>query len=174
MGRSLATETGGGEITLEQKLEDPRGPIQDSRLGPSIEWAMGNRLLLTLYIEEAMEGQGMGEGELDAFMADLVADLNDIEAVSAALASTEETEGGTKALGTFLLGVLTAEVNGENAMKVIRYLRSRLADRPIRLKLSRKGPDGTDVAVEMEGSARDKEAMEALLTRLEACVQKVS
>jgi hypothetical protein len=72
--------------------------------------------------------------------------------------------------------VLSAEVNGENAMKVIRYLRSRLAEhpQPIRLKLSRKGPDGTDVAVEMEGSARDKEAMETLLTRLEACVQKVS
>jgi len=137
---------------------------------------MGNRLLLTLYLEEALEGQGMGEGELDAFIAGLVADLNDIEAVNAALASAEETEGGTKALGTFLLGVLSAEVNGENAMKVIRYLRSRLAEQPqpIRLKLSRKGPDGTDVAVEMEGSARDKEAMEALLTRLEACVQKVS
>lgn len=172
----MATETGGGEITLEQKREDPRGQIQLSILGQWIGLAMGNPLLLTLYLEEAMEGQGVGEGELDAFMAGLVADLNDIEAVSAALASAEETEGGTKALGTFLLGVLSAEVNGENAMKVIRYLRSRLAEQPqpIRLKLSRKGPDGTDVAVEMEGSARDKEAMEALLTRLEACVQKVS
>ena len=137
---------------------------------------MDNRLLLTLSLEEAGEGHGMEEGELDAFMAGLVADLNDIEAVNAALASAEETEPGSKALGTFLLGVLTAEVNGENAMKVIRYLRSRLAgqSQPIRLKLSRKGPDGTDVAVEMEGSAKDKEAMEALLTRLEACVQKVS
>jgi hypothetical protein len=137
---------------------------------------MDHALLLTLCLEEAGEGERMEKGELDAFMAGLVADLNDIEAVNAALASGEETERGTKALGTFLLGVLTAEVNGENAMKVIRYLRSRLADQPqpIRLKLSRKGPDGTDVAVEMEGSAKDKEAMEALLSRLEACVQKVS
>ena len=106
---------------------------------------MDNRLLLTLSLEEAGEGHGMEEGELDAFMAGLVADLNDIEAVNAALASAEETEPGSKALGTFLLGVLTAEVT-----------------------------DGTDVAVEMEGSAKDKEAMEALLTRMEACVQKVS
>lgn len=137
---------------------------------------MDDRLLLTLTLGEAGEGHGMEAGELDAFMAGLVTDLNDIEAVTAALASAEETERGTKALGMFLLGVLTAEVNGENALKVIRYLRSRLADQsqPIRLKLSRKGPDGTDVAVEMEGSAKDKEAMEALLTRLEACVQKVS
>jgi len=137
---------------------------------------MDNHLVLTLSLEGAGEGSGLEEGDLDAFMASLVADLNDIEAVNAALASAEDTERGTKALGTFLLGVLTAEVNGENAMKVIRYLKSRLAEQPqpIRLKLSRKGPDGTDVAVEMEGSARDKEAMEALLTRLEACVQKVS
>lgn len=137
---------------------------------------MDHALLLTLCLEEGGDGHGMEAGELDAFMAGLVADLNDIEAVNAALASAEETERGTKALGTFLLGVLTAEVNGENGMKVIRYLRSRLADQsqPIRLKLSRKGPDGTDVAVEMEGSAKDKEAMEALLSRLEACVQKVS
>lgn len=137
---------------------------------------MDHPLLLTLCLEEGGEGERMENGDVDAFMAGLVADLNDIEAVSASLASAEDTERGTKALGTFLLGVLTAEVNGENAMKVIRYLRSRLAEQPqpIRLKLSRKGPDGTDVAVEMEGSARDKEAMEALLTRLEACVEKVS
>lgn len=137
---------------------------------------MDNRLLLTLSLEEAGEGGGLEKGDLDVFMAGLVADLNDIEAVSASLATAEGTERGTKALGTFLLGVLTAEVNGENAMKVIRYLKSRLAEQPqpIRLKLSRKGPDGTDVAVEIEGSARDKEAMEALLSRLEACVQQVS
>ena len=137
---------------------------------------MDHPLLLTLCLEEGGEGERMEKGDVDTFMAGLVADLNDIEAVSASLASAEDTERGTKALGTFLLGVLTAEVNGENAMKVIRYLRSRLAEQPqpIRLKLSRKGPDGTDVAVEMEGSARDKEAMEALLTRLEACVEKVS
>lgn len=137
---------------------------------------MDNRLLLTLSLEEVGEAGGLEEGDLDAFIASLVADLNDIEAVNAALASAEEREPGSKALGTFLLGVLTAEVNGENAMKVIRYLKSRLAEQPqpIRLKLSRKGPDGTDVAVEMEGSARDKEAMEALLSRLEACVQQVS
>ena len=86
--------------------------------------AMDTRLLLTLSLEGAGEGSGLEEGDLDAFMAGLVADLNDIEAVSAALASAEESEPGSKALGTFLLGVLTAEVNGENAMKVIRYLKS--------------------------------------------------
>ena len=116
---------------------------------------MFNPMMLTLSLEEVGEAGGLEDGDLDAFMAGLVADLNDIEAVSAALASAEETERGTKALGTFLLGVLTAEVNGENVMKVIRCLRSRLAEQPqpIRLKLSRKGQDGTDVAVEMEGSA---------------------
>lgn len=138
--------------------------------------AVEQQLLLTLALEEGEEGQGMEKEVLDAFMAELVADLNAIEAVHAARGISEETEPGTKALGTFLLGVLTAEVNGENAMKVIRYLRSRLVGQPqpIRLKLSRKGPDGTDVAVEVEGSAEDQEAIEALLTRLEACVQQVS
>jgi hypothetical protein len=71
---------------------------------------------------------------------------------------------------------LTAEVNGRNALKAVRYLRSRLLDRsrPIRLKLSRKGGDGAELAVELEGSAKDQEAIDALLTRLEACVRRLS
>ena len=145
-------------------------------LPPPPTAAMDNGLLLTLTLEGAAEGSAEDQRAADAFIAGLVADLNDIEAVRAHSATGEEAEPGSKALGELLLGVLSAEVNGENAIKVLRYLRMRLLDqpRPIRVKLSRKeGVDWIEQAVEVEGSATDQEAIDALLTRLESCVQRL-
>lgn len=114
--------------------------------------------------------------ELDDLVAGLVADLNTIDAVNAALASAEPSEPGSKALGALLLGALTAEVNGANARKLVGYLRQRLLEtpRPVRVKLSRKDAAGAEVAVELEGTAADREALEALLSRVEACVTRLS
>jgi len=114
--------------------------------------------------------------ELDDLVAGLVADLNTIDAVNAALASAEPSEPGSKALGALLLGALTAEVNGANARKLVGYLRQRLLEspRPVRVKLSRKDAAGAEVAVELEGTAADQEALEALLSRVEACVTRLS
>jgi len=55
--------------------------------------------------------------ELDDLVAGLVADLNTIDAVNAALASAEPSAPGSKALGALLPGALTAEVNGANTRK---------------------------------------------------------
>ena len=78
-------------------------------------------------------------------------------------------------MGAFLLGVLQAEVSVENALKVARFLKTRLLDGspqpPIRLRLARTNADGSVTAVELEGAAADQEAMEALLSRLEASVE---
>ena len=138
--------------------------------------AMDNGLLLTLTLEGAAEGSAEDQRAADAFLAGLVADLNDIEAVRAHSATGEEAEPGSKALGELLLGVLSAEVNGENAIKVLRYLRMRLLDqpRPVHVKFSRKeGADWNELVVEVEGSAKDQEAIDALLTRLEMCVERL-
>jgi hypothetical protein len=112
---------------------------------------------------------------MDGFVAGLVADLNGIEPGSATTLSAEEAEPGSKALGALLLGAMTAEVNGENALKVIRYIYSRLLEQPspIRLKLSRKGSDGAEVVVELEGSPRNQEAMKALLVDAEDVVRRL-
>ncbi len=137
---------------------------------------MAANLLLTLTLEDTAGASAEGKRAVDAFVAGLVADLNGIEAGSANTLSAEEAEPGSKALGALLFGVLTAEVSGENALKVLRYLHSRLVEQPhpIRLRLSRKGMDGAEVIVELEGSPRHQETMMALLTEAEDVVRRLS
>lgn len=136
---------------------------------------MAAGLLLTLTLEDTTEGSSEEKLGVDGFVAGLVADLNGIELGSATTLSAEEAEPGSKAIGALLLGAMTAEVNGENALKVIRYIYSRLLEQPnpIRLKLSRKGSDGAEVVVELEGSPRKQEAMKALLLDAEAVVRRL-
>jgi hypothetical protein len=114
---------------------------------------MADTLLFSLTLTEAPEGGRCNPEELEAFIAGLVADLNEIEAVRAAPARSEAMEPGSKGLGAWLLGVLFAEVNGENALLlVVRTVLNFLQERgvplnvPIKLGLSRKGADGAEPA----------------------------
>lgn len=114
---------------------------------------MADTLLFSLTLTEAPEGGRCNPEELEAFIAGLVADLNEIEAVRAAPARSEAMEPGSKGLGPWLLGVLFAEVNGENALLlVVRTVLNFLQERgvplnvPIKLGLSRKGADGAEPA----------------------------
>lgn len=139
--------------------------------------AMDDGLLLTLRLDGVAEGSAEEKHAADAFIAGLVAELQDLEGVEASCATGEEAEPGTKALGPLLLGMLTAEVNGELlALKVVRFLCGRLQEQgqPIRLTLTRKGGDGAEVAVQLEGSARDQAAMAALLSQAEEAVRRLS
>jgi hypothetical protein len=137
---------------------------------------MAEGLRLTLALEQgAGEGNSTIDGEMvDALLSELIADLNSIESVHAEQAHAEVPEG-SKAVGAFLLGVLQAEVSVANAIKVVRFLKARLADGqpqpPIRLKLERTADGG--VTAELEGAAADQDAMRALLERLEASVEKL-
>ena len=145
-------------------------------MGHNEQLAMAAGLLLTLTLEDTAEGSSEEKLAVDRFVAGLVADLNGIEPGSATTLSAEEAEPGSKALGALLLGALAAEVNGElAALKVVRFLCSRLAEQPhpIRLKLSRKGRDGEEVVVELEGSPRNQEAMKALLKEAEDVVRRL-
>jgi hypothetical protein len=138
---------------------------------------MADGLLITLSLDGALESSQEQKRAVDDFIFSLVADLNSIEAVRAVTSSSFEAAQGSKGLDNFLLGVMTAEVKGELAgLKVVRYLCSRLAEQPhpIRLKVSRKGSDGTDVLIDMELSPRNKEAMTALLAEAEVVVRRMS
>lgn len=169
---------------------------------------MADTLLFSLTLTEAPEGGRCNPEELEAFIAGLVADLNEIEAVRAAPARSEAMEPGSKGLGAWLLGVLFAEVNGENALLlVVRTVLNFLQERgvplnvPIKLGLSRKGadgaepappapdapissvikvklsikrPDGVEQLLELEGSARDQQVLEALLLQAGACLQTLA
>ena len=134
------------------------------------------RLILAMEPHSGDGEAAMADEIVDALMCALIADLNSIETVRAEPGRAEAPEG-RKAVGGFLLGVLKAEVSVANAIKVVRFLKARLLDGqpqpPIRLKLARTGADGSVTAVELEGSAADQEAMEALLGRLEASVEKL-
>ena len=113
-------------------------------------------------------------------MAELVADLNGIEGVLAE-AGQGEPQPGSKAIGSLLLGQLSAQLNGKNALKVLGYLKRRLIDQPqppqavqtpLRLKLSHTTASGEAVALELEAPASDQAALLAMFDRAEAFVAR--
>lgn len=62
---------------------------------------------------------------------------------------------GAKALGGFLLGMLTAEVNPDNFKKLMRFLCDRISHKTIKLKI--KAPDGREI--ELEASSPEEFAL---------------
>ena len=113
-------------------------------------------------------------------MAELVADLNEIEGVLAE-AGQGEPQPGSKAIGSLLLGQLSAQLNDKNALKVLGYLKRRLIDQPLppqavqtplRLKLSHTTASGEAVALELEAPASDQAALLAMFDRAEAFVAR--
>lgn len=73
---------------------------------------MGAGLLQTLSLAGAAEGRADEQQVVDAFVADLVADPNGLEVVSASTVSAEVAALVSKALGPCLLGATNAEVKG--------------------------------------------------------------
>jgi hypothetical protein len=128
----------------------------------------------------AATGAGCDRQAADDFVAELVADLNEIEGVLAE-AGQGEPQPGSKAIGSLLLGQLSAQLNGKNALKVLGYLKRRLLDQPqppqavqtpLRLKLSHTTASGEAVARELEAPATDQAALLAMFDRAEAFVAR--
>lgn len=130
----------------------------------------------------AATGAGCDGQATDDFVAELVADLNEIEGVLAE-AGQGEPQPGSKAIGSLLLGQLSAQLNDKNALKVLGYLKRRLIDQPqpllpqavqtpLRLKLSHTKASGEAVALELEAPASDQAALLAMFDRAEAFVAR--
>jgi hypothetical protein len=128
----------------------------------------------------AATGAGCDRQAADDFVAELVADLNEIEGVLAE-AGQGEPQPGSKAIGSLLLGQLSAQLNGKNALKALGYLKRRLIDQPqppqavqtpLRLKLSHTTASGEAVALELEAPASDQAALLAMFDRAEAFVAR--
>ena len=128
----------------------------------------------------AATGAGCDGQATDDFVAELVADLNGIEGVLAE-AGQGEPQPGSKAIGSLLLGQLSAQLNGKNALKALGYLKRRLIDQPqppqavqtpLRLKLSHTTASGEAVALELEAPASDQAALLAMFDRAEAFVAR--
>ena len=128
----------------------------------------------------AATGAGCDGQATDDLVAELVADLNEIEGVLAE-AGQGEPQPGSKAIGSLLLGQLSAQLNDKNALKVLGYLKRRLLDQPqppqavqtpLRLKLSHTKANGEAVALELEAPASDQAALLAMFDRAEAFVAR--
>jgi len=128
----------------------------------------------------AATGAGCDGQATDDWVAELVADLNEIEGVLAE-AGQGEPLPGSKAIGSLLLGQLSAQLNGKNALKALGYLKRRLIDQPqppqavqtpLRLKLSHTTASGEAVALELEAPASDQAALLAMFDRAEAFVAR--
>ena len=128
----------------------------------------------------AATGAGCDGQAADDLVAELVADLNEIEGVLAE-AGQGEPQPGSKAIGSLLLGQLSAQLNGKNALKALGYLKRRLIDQPqppqavqtpLRLKLSHTTASGEAVALELEAPASDQAALLAMFDRAEAFVAR--
>ena len=128
----------------------------------------------------AATGAGCDRQAADDLVAELVADLNEIEGVLAE-AGQGEPQPGSKAIGSLLLGQLSAQLNVKNALKVLSYLKRRLLDQPqppqavqtpLRLKLSHTTASGEAVALELEAPATDQAALLAMFDRAEAFVAR--
>ncbi len=128
----------------------------------------------------AATGAGCDGQAADDWVAELVADLNEIEGVLAE-AGQGEPQPGSKAIGSLLLGQLSAQLNDKNALKVLGYLKRRLIDQPqppqavqtpLRLKLSHTKASGEAVALELEAPASDQAALLAMFDRAEAFVAR--
>jgi hypothetical protein len=81
-------------------------------------------------------------------------DLDDIEAVDRVL--DPNPPAGNKAVGGILVGLLTAQVNKENAQKVMGFLGDRLGGKPIELEVEANGK-------KLKVSAHSREELEAAI-----------
>ncbi|BAZ30853.1 hypothetical protein NIES4074_33200 [Cylindrospermum sp. NIES-4074] len=91
--------------------------------------------------------------ELQAAAENLLPQLEEVDGVEEAkLVRVAETPENAKALGGFLWGLLSAEVNPANIKTLFGFLGDRFSNKPIKLVL--KAPDGRELNV--EASSREE------------------
>jgi len=77
--------------------------------------------------------------ELDEQAKCLMLEINEMDEVEVARVPDPSPPEGNKALGGFLIGLLTAEVNPANAKKLMGFLGDRLGGKPIELAVEANG-----------------------------------
>jgi len=88
----------------------------------------------------------------------------------AALKPIETAEPGSKSIGGFLIGILTAEINVENIKGFVRDLDVFLNGKTIKMKITAKGND-REVEVEIEG--RNAKELNEQYEKVEPTIEKV-
>jgi hypothetical protein len=88
----------------------------------------------------ALNDPNLDSDELEAQAQSLLAqmrDLDEIETVDRVL--DPNPPAGNKAMGGILVGLLTAQVSKENALKLLGFLGDRLGNKPIELEVEDNG-----------------------------------
>lgn len=91
---------------------------------------------LTITFNDPDLDEEVRDEQAQNFMAEL-SQMNEVESVERVL--DPNPPEGNKALGGFLVGLLTAEVNAANAKKVFGFLGDRLGSKPIELSVEANG-----------------------------------
>lgn len=95
------------------------------------------------------------EGQAQSLLAQM-RDLDEIETVDRVL--DPNPPAGNKAIGGILAGLLTAQVNKENAGRLLGFLSDRLGNKPIELEVE---ADGKKLKVKASSQAELAAAIEA-------------
>jgi hypothetical protein len=89
--------------------------------------------------------------EQEAEAQKLLNQLTDLEEVTTERVLDPNPPPGNKAAGSFLIGLLMAEVSMANFKKLAVFLGDRLGNKPIKLRV--KAPDGRELDVEASSQA---------------------
>lgn len=101
----------------------------------------------------------LDEQELQAEVENLLPQVREVDGVEEAdLVPVTETPRSAKALSTFLLGVLSAEVKPANIKALFGFLGDRFGNKPIKLAL--KTPDGREINLEASSRKEFEFAMQ--------------
>ena len=100
----------------------------------------------------AIQEPRLEDEELQAEVEDLLPQVREVDGVEQAhLMAVEEAPKGSKALGGFLLGMLTTEVNPANIKALMRFLGERLGGKQTEIVL--KAPDGRELSIKASSQA---------------------
>ena len=92
----------------------------------------------------AIKDSDLDSEELQEATLNLREQIEESEIVETAdLVAAEQAPEGSKAFSSFILGLLTTEVNPANLIKLMVFLKDRLGDKPIELAI--KTPDGREL-----------------------------
>lgn len=102
---------------------------------------------VVIKITIVIQDKELDDVNLQEFTESLCQQITEVDGVEQAnLVAVEKTPEGSRALGGFLLGMLTAEVNHANIKTMFRFLLDRLGGKTI--KMSIETPDGRKLDVE--------------------------
>jgi len=100
----------------------------------------------------SLHNPDLSDEELQAEVEDLLPQLREVDGVDEAdLVPVVDVPKGAMALGGFVLGLLTAEVNPANIKALMRFLGDRLGGKQIELSLKR--PDGKELSIKASSQA---------------------